>query len=357
MTTDVRALQILVAGDNVDDVEQIRGVLAREFKAVEVSTHPDREVADFDRAKPKVVVLAFKEIGKAQQYYLRVLRHSALAHGHPHRTVLVCGKDDLRLAFELCKKESFDDYVLYWPQAYDGYRLAMSVWIACRDLAAPATRGPSPAEVDEHLARLAAMEGVIDGQIAEGARHVASARDAMAQASQVAGSRPTVEQLQRALAASHEGVRPISAWAGQLGATVAPHLKGVRELADKARAPRPLIMIVEDDAFAAKLIAKTLESQPWDLVFASEALEALGKLARVRPSLILMDVNLPGMGGLELTERLKSIPALAAIPVVMLTGEARRETLERSRTVGAASFIVKPFTRDGLIAKLAPFVA
>lgn len=357
MTRDVRTLKILVAGDNADDVEQIRGALGREFKAIEVSTHPDRDVADFDRVQPKVVVLAFKEIDKAQQYYLRVLRHSELAHSHSHRTVLLCGKDDARVAFELCKKESFDDYVLYWPQAYDGHRLAMSVWIACRDLTPPATRGPSPAEVDEHVARLATMEGAIGGQIAEGARHVASAKEAMVQASQIAASRPTVEQLQRALAASHEGVKPMSAWAGKLGVTVAPHLEGVRELAKKVHAPRPLIMIVDDDAFAARLLAKALESQPWDLVFASEALEALGKLERVRPSLILMDVNLPGMDGLELTERLKSMPALAAIPVIMLTGEARRETLERSRAVGAASFIVKPFTRDGLIAKLAPFVA
>ncbi len=319
MTRDVRTQQILVAGDNADDVEPIRGVLDREFKAIEVSTHPDRDVADFDRVKPKVVVLAFMEIDKAQQYYLRVLRHSALAHSHPHRTVLLCAKDDARVAFELCEKESFDDYVLYWPQAYDGHRLAMSVWIACRDFAPLATRGPSPAEVDEHVARLAAMEGVIDGQIA-GERHVASAKEAMARASQIAGSRPTVKQLQHALAASHEGVKPISAWAG-------------------------------------KLIAKALESQPWDLVFAGEAIEAPGKLQRVRPTLILMDVNLPGIDGLELTERLKATPALAAIPVIVLTGEARRETLERSRTVGAASFIVKPFNRDGLIAKLAPFMA
>ena len=59
MTRDVRTQQILVAGDNADDVEPIRGVLDREFKAIEVSTHPDRDVADFDRVKPKVASVMF----------------------------------------------------------------------------------------------------------------------------------------------------------------------------------------------------------------------------------------------------------------------------------------------------------
>jgi CheY-like chemotaxis protein len=69
-----------------------------------------------------------------------------------------------------------------------------------------------------------------------------------------------------------------------------------------------------------------------------------------------MDVMLPGRDGVELTQRLKADPALAAIPVVMLTGEARREILVRSMEAGAADFIVKPFTPDALIAKLARFL-
>ena len=55
-------------------------------------------------------------------------------------------------------------------------------------------------------------------------------------------------------------------------------------------------------------------------------------------------------------QQLKADPDLAAIPVVMLTGEARLETLVRSMEAGAADFIVKPFTRDALLAKLAKYL-
>lgn len=326
-----RSARVLVASDNADDAAQVCEALAAEFDGAQPSVRAEHAVADFERVAPEVVVLAFKELAAAQGYYLDVLRHSALAHGEPHRTVLLCGRDDARAAFELCKRDSFDDYVLYWPQAYDGNRLAMSVWIACRDLAAAHRARPSPAELATHAARVESMQVAIDAQIAEGERHAAAAGSA--------------------------GHRPLVAWAEKLGTEVAPHLGGVRELADRVRAVRPCVMVVEDDAFAAKLIAKALEPQAWDLLFATDATQALAVLKRARPSVILMDVNLPGMDGLALTERLKATPALAGIPVLMLTGEARRETLLRSQAAGAAGFIVKPFSRDALVAKIAPFLA
>jgi CheY-like chemotaxis protein len=67
---------------------------------------------------------------------------------------------------------------------------------------------------------------------------------------------------------------------------------------------------------------------------------------------ILMDIRLPGMDGVALTRHLKSSPHLTDIPIVMMTGDARRETLLRSIEAGAAGFVVKPVTRAGLEAKL-----
>jgi CheY-like chemotaxis protein len=76
------------------------------------------------------------------------------------------------------------------------------------------------------------------------------------------------------------------------------------------------------------------------------------RIRAVGPDLVLMDVMLPGGDGVALTEQIKAAPDLAAIPVVMLTGEARLATLVRSMEAGAADFIVKPFTREALLAKL-----
>ncbi len=136
---------------------------------------------------------------------------------------------------------------------------------------------------------------------------------------------------------------------------VASRLSRVARSKVAARA-RPLVLLVEDDEFSLQLVAITLESQNVELVAESDGAAALERIRSVQPDLILMDVMLPGRDGVELTQQLKADPALAGIPVVMLTGEARREILVRSMEAGAADFIVKPFTPDALIAKLTKFL-
>ncbi len=89
-----------------------------------------------------------------------------------------------------------------------------------------------------------------------------------------------------------------------------------------------------------------------DLVFETDGSTALERIEALAPDLVLMDIGLPGSDGLALTEQIKSTRGISSIPVVMLTGEARADTLVRSVQAGAADFVVKPFTREALLAKL-----
>jgi CheY-like chemotaxis protein len=65
-----------------------------------------------------------------------------------------------------------------------------------------------------------------------------------------------------------------------------------------------------------------------------------------------MDVRLPGIDGVTLTRRLKSTPHCAKIPIIMMSGDARGETLRNSIEAGAADFVVKPFTTEALTSKI-----
>ena len=112
------------------------------------------------------------------------------------------------------------------------------------------------------------------------------------------------------------------------------------------------IMVVDDDEVSRVLIGEALAGEDYELVFAHDAAAALAVLRHTRPDLILMDVRLPDGDGIMLTGRLKALPQLAEIPVLMLTGEARRDTLESSVQAGAIGFIVKPFSRDALVKRL-----
>jgi CheY-like chemotaxis protein len=103
-----------------------------------------------------------------------------------------------------------------------------------------------------------------------------------------------------------------------------------------------LILVVEDNPANQMLVQAVLELDGYSVVLAASADEALEQIARARPDLILMDVQLPGQDGLSLTRRLKSDPATAAIPVVALTAHAMHGDRDLALDAGCAGYIAKP---------------
>jgi PleD family two-component response regulator len=381
MKLDPAAAKILIASDNAEDAALLVSHLKAQHDHVRASVQPDLAVADFESFRPDVLVLAFASVEKAERYSLGLFRQSQVVNQHRHRTVLLCRKEEVPAAFELCKGNLFDDYVFYWPLAQDGLRLKMSVWNAARDTLAQAS-GPSQRELLAHAGQLVAMECLLDEQVGAAVEHGSSATASLQSAEaaigaalddfsrRIAGSGTTAvvakdaAGLSRALEQLKKGsisqafrtvagaVAPITAWPQQIKEQLASQLSGVREFATKVQELRPIVLVIEDDDFARKLIASAMKEANYELVFAEDALTALGMLRRLRPSVILMDINLPDIDGVALTRKVKAAPHLAGIPILMLTGDATRDTLKNSMEAGAAGFIVKPFTRDALLAKL-----
>jgi CheY-like chemotaxis protein len=89
-----------------------------------------------------------------------------------------------------------------------------------------------------------------------------------------------------------------------------------------------------------------------EVVLVSSGDQALRELNDRQPDAILMDIRLADSDGVTLTRQLKSWPQLAHIPVILMTGDSRRETLLSSMRAGAVDFIAKPFTREVLRTKL-----
>jgi len=118
--------------------------------------------------------------------------------------------------------------------------------------------------------------------------------------------------------------------------------------------PPVLVLVVEDDEFTRKLIGKMLDPVRFDVSYAEDSQAALMLLRELHPDLVLMDIRLPlpGLDGVALTRRLSADPRRKSIPVIMMTGDARRETVLKSMEAGAASFVVKPFDRESLMAKI-----
>jgi two-component system, cell cycle response regulator DivK len=113
------------------------------------------------------------------------------------------------------------------------------------------------------------------------------------------------------------------------------------------------ILIVDDNPANLKLARVLLASEGYDARTAGDAEQALKMLTTFSPALILMDIQLPGMDGLELTRQLKSDPATRDIIIVALTAYAMKGDDERARAAGCDDYIAKPIDVLKLPAKVA----
>lgn len=115
------------------------------------------------------------------------------------------------------------------------------------------------------------------------------------------------------------------------------------------------ILVVDDNAMNTALVTFLLQARGYEVRSASDGIEMDEVLRTFRPGLILMDVQLPGTDGLELTRRLKADPQTRDIPVLAVTAYAMKGDQERVLAAGCDGYVSKPIdTRalPGLVAQL-----
>lgn len=112
------------------------------------------------------------------------------------------------------------------------------------------------------------------------------------------------------------------------------------------------VLLVEDDVEVRRTIREMLEVLGYQVAEAPSAEEALRRCGSFRPELILVDVVLPGMNGIELTKRLKADPSTRTIPVLLCTGQLEEDVLAYGMELGADDYLLKPFRLQELAARV-----
>ena len=102
------------------------------------------------------------------------------------------------------------------------------------------------------------------------------------------------------------------------------------------------ILIVEDDPMNVQLVRTLLSGEGYDWRFAAQCRRALNVLAYLQPGLILMDIQLPGKSGLELTRQLRANPELNGASIVALSGYSRKDDEQSCLNAGCNGYIGKP---------------
>ncbi|TAN44477.1 MAG: response regulator [Nitrospirae bacterium] len=116
------------------------------------------------------------------------------------------------------------------------------------------------------------------------------------------------------------------------------------------------ILIVDDSASMRQLVSFALKDAGYDVTAAVHGKDALEKLNSVKAEMVITDLNMPEMDGIELIKQIRMKPGFKFTPVVMLTTESQDSKKQEGKSAGATGWIVKPFTPDQLLGVVRKFV-
>jgi two-component system cell cycle response regulator DivK len=117
-----------------------------------------------------------------------------------------------------------------------------------------------------------------------------------------------------------------------------------------------LILVVEDQEDNRQIIRDLLSALDYELAEAENGAEAVAAVAKQKPDLILMDIQMPIMDGYEATRRIKADPATTGIPIIAVTSYALSGDEQKARDAGCDDYVPKPFSPRQLLAKIRQYL-
>jgi two-component system chemotaxis response regulator CheY len=109
------------------------------------------------------------------------------------------------------------------------------------------------------------------------------------------------------------------------------------------------IMTVDDSATVRQMLSFTLQDAGYEVIEAADGVEALEKLKNESIRMLITDLNMPQMDGIELIREVRKTPGNRFVPIIMLTTESHEQKKQAGKTAGASGWIVKPFRPEQLL--------
>jgi len=120
--------------------------------------------------------------------------------------------------------------------------------------------------------------------------------------------------------------------------------------------PLKKILVVDDEADYRDIASGLLEAEGYSVLKAATGAEGLSAAQAGLPDLVVLDIGLPDMSGLEVNRRLKKIPATSAIPVLLFTVRSELDLVNKALASGAVGYTVKPFDPDQFLRDVARYL-
>jgi type II secretory ATPase GspE/PulE/Tfp pilus assembly ATPase PilB-like protein/CheY-like chemotaxis protein len=247
--------------------------------------------------------------------------------------------------------------------AMTGYRGRFSI-VEVLTVSPEVERRIAAGETAEHIAAAARRSGMKD-MWESGLAHVLRGESTLDELTRVVDIPQEDDRLPEGAGAPRRTPggtpQPVSAHGAAVAATASETLAAGFELLEEPAVRRrsgphgqPLVkvLLVDDEDSLRKVMRDLLERDGYDVAEARDGVQALDQIDRVGPDIIVLDLNLPGLDGYGVLSHLRSRPATASIPVIVLTAKGDEDNEVRVFELGADDFLTKPFRARALSARL-----
>jgi len=112
------------------------------------------------------------------------------------------------------------------------------------------------------------------------------------------------------------------------------------------------VLVADDDADIRALVTRKLELAGYQVIAVGDGCAALEAAVACAPDVVLLDVTMPGLDGVEVCRRLRARPDFGAVPILLLTAQAQEADVARGRAMGADDYVVKPFSPRELLRRV-----
>ncbi len=399
--------QVVMIFDQEEDIHGAVEILSAQFdqyRAIAMNA----ETTNFLMAtKPAVVLFALKSVAKSIEYYAKLVEQSKLVH--PHYSVVLCSNKESAVAFRCCMKGLFDNYFVHQP-LYEKYRLVMIVHngIARSSFGNKVNEFNEEnfEEMDEKLVQL-----INEGSDCKKAllAKVEQSREDIIKVTENYQPQPEQQKLspQELLAqVTQEHVKPllsilendIRSGIDNMITQMMEAQTSVKEQENKAKglvthvpfikekqrdneaknmetsleddsaaeallAKNPLvkdaetnsqnrILVVEDNALYRDMLVNVLSKENFVIDEAEDGLCALKKIRQFDFDLIIMDLFMPKLDGLNVTKKIRQASGGKDIPVIALTGNKNKDLIRKWAAFGLKGYIIKPSTKEEILSSV-----
>lgn len=382
--------KVIMIYENEEDVLGAASIIAEqveEYRTILVNFEIGDKVKNL---KPSVILFALTTVQKSIELYTKLISDRFL--DYPHYSILLCKNRESATAFRCCIKDIFDNYFVYQP-LYEKFRLKMivhsgllisqatshyaglheeqldnigqelvslidksseckqsllgSIAICKKSLKEPKNLVVDK-ELDTNLSSKKLMENInkthVEPLLAELEDNIKSSLDSMIQ--QLLSKQVGIEVLEAKLADLSRVLPPDRQ-------TVSEALSESSMLTSKiehveVQKPKK-ILVVEDNQIYRDMLVRVLAKENFLVDEAEDGLNALQKIRNNQYALVLMDLFMPNLDGINTTIQIKSVSGGKELPIIALTGNKNKELIKTWAEQGLKGYILKPSTRNEIL--------